>query len=274
MRGHKQIRLCGWGLFLAGAFLCSVLAAQSSKPDWSKEGWIPLFNGQNLDGWIPKICGYPLGENFGNTFRVENGVLKVVYDRYHNRFGGRFGHLFYKVPFTNYVLRVRYRFVGNQLPDGPGWAYRNSGIMIHCQDPKTMRLNQPFPVCVECQLLGGDKKRHKHRPTANVCTPGTDIVMDGKLVTQHCINSTSPTFYGDQWVTVELEVHNSRLIRHWVNGRLVFSYSQPQLDPRDPDARRLLNQGAPKLLKSGYIALQSESHPVEFSKVEILLLDQ
>lgn len=272
MQIQKQIRFYGLELALLGILLCSVQAAQSPKPHWPKEGWIQLFNGKNLDGWIPKIRGYPLGENFGHTFRVENGILKVVYDQYHNRFHGRFGHLFYKISFTNYVLRVRYRFVGKQLPDGPGWAYRNSGIMFHCQDPKTMGLDQRFPVSVECQLLGGDGKHP--RPTANICTPGTHVVIHGKLVTRHCINSTSPTFHGDQWVTVELEVHNSRLIRHWVNGQLVISYSQPQLDPKDPDARRLLEHGAPRLLKSGYIALQSESHPVEFSKVEILLLDQ
>ncbi len=44
--------------------------------------WVPLFNGKNLDGWIPKIAGYPLGEHYADTFRVEDGILKVSYDKY------------------------------------------------------------------------------------------------------------------------------------------------------------------------------------------------
>ncbi len=253
-------------LLLLGLF-CWAGLAKAEKP----EKWIQLFNGKNLDGWIPKITGYEVGENFGNTFRVEDGVLKVVYDQY-DQFNGRFGHLFYKKPFSHYRLRVEYRFVGKQLKGGPAWARRNSGIMIHSQAPETMRKDQKFPVSIEVQLLGGFAKGK--RPTANLCTPGTNVVMNGRLVTRHCTSSSSPTFRGDQWVTVEVEVHGSKLIRHIVNGKVVLEYSQPQLDERDPDAKRLLQAGAPKLLESGYICLQSESHPVEFRKVELLVLDQ
>ncbi|MEJ7588498.1 MAG: hypothetical protein WKI04_13135 [Ferruginibacter sp.] len=44
-----------------------------------KTKWEQLFNGKNLDGWMVKIRGYELNDNFGNTFRVENGVMKVSY---------------------------------------------------------------------------------------------------------------------------------------------------------------------------------------------------
>ena len=232
--------------------------------------WIPLFNGQNLDGWIPKIKGYDLGENFGNTFRVEEGVLKVGYDKY-EKFDNRFGHLFYRQPFSNYVLRVEYRFVGEQVPGGPGWAFRNSGLMIHGQSPESMRKDQDFPVSIEVQLLGGGGSGE--RSTANVCTPGTHFVMDGKLITRHCNSSTSKTYHGDQWVTVEVEVHGSKSITHRVNGETVFQYSQPQLDESDADARKLIVNGE-KLLSGGSISLQSESHPIEFRKVELKKLDE
>ncbi|NOX54472.1 MAG: DUF1080 domain-containing protein [Planctomycetes bacterium] len=253
-------------------FAVALTPAVALAEDAAQKGqWIPLFNGTNLDGWTPKIKGYALGENFGNTFRVENGVLKVVYDQY-DRFNGRFGHLFYKKPFSHYILRVEYRFVGEQLPDGPRWAFRNSGIMIHGQAPETMGKDQNFPVSIEVQLLGGGGRGE--RPTANLCTPGTHVVMDGKLVKRHCISSRSKTYHGDQWVTVEVEVRGHRLIRHKVNGETVLEYSQPQLDDRDPDARKLLAAGAPKMLTGGTISLQSESHPIEFRKVELLVLEE
>jgi hypothetical protein len=238
--------------------------SQTSVPDTSGP-WIQLFNGKNLHGWIPKFAGYKSGVNYKNTFRVEDGLLKVSYDQY-KHFDGQFGHLFYKKKFSSYILRVVYRFVGNQVPGGPVWGYRNNGIMIFCQSPQSMRLDQDYPVSVEVQLLGGNGK--DKRPTANGCTPGTNIVIDGKLITQHCNPSTSPTFNGNQWVAVTVVVHSDSLIRNYVNGKLVFQFSQPQLDPNDPDGKRLL-QKEPKLLKDGYIAIQAESAPTEFKEIEI-----
>lgn len=242
----------------------------ASAGDAPAKGWVSLFNGKDLEGWTPKITGYEFGENFGNTFRVEDGVLKVRYDGY-DSFNGRYGHLFYKDKFSRYRLRVEYRFVGEQVAGGPGWAVRNSGAMLHCQDPKTMRKDQEFPVSVEAQLLGGNGR--DERTTGNVCTPGTHIVMDGKLVTRHCTSSHSKTYHGDQWVTAEFEVNGGEMIRHVIDGEVVLEYEQPQLDPGDNDARKLIGADGDKILTEGYISLQSESHPVEFRKVELLVLE-
>ena len=232
--------------------------------------WRQLFNGKDLDGWTPKITGRELGDNWRNTFRVEGGLLKVAYDQYPD-FGGHFGHLFYREEFSHYRLRVEYRFVGKQTAGGPGWAVRNSGAMLHCQDPKTMTRDQEFPVSIEVQFLGGDGTRERH--TANLCTPGTHVEMGGKLVIRHCTDSTSKTYHGDQWVTVEVEVRGGDVVRHVVGGEVVLEYQKPQLDEGDKDAKRLLEAGAPKLVKEGYIALQAESHPVEFRKVELMVLE-
>lgn len=233
-------------------------------------GWISLFNGKDLDGWRPKIAGYDFGENHADTFRVEDGAIKVRYDGY-DSFGGRYGHLFYKDKFSRYRLRVEYRFVGEQVAGGPGWAVRNSGVMLHCQDPQTMRKDQEFPVSVEAQLLGGNGR--DERTTGNVCTPGTHMVMDGKLVTRHCTSSHSKTYHGDRWVTAEFEVNGGEVVRHVIEGETVLEYEQPQLDPGDDDARKLVGEGGDKILTEGYISLQSESHPVEFRKVELLRLE-
>jgi hypothetical protein len=264
--------LSGTTLGLLIALLMFVLGRADAvrQETQSKDVWVPLFNGKDLDGWKAKIRGYEPGDNFGETFRVENGVLKVSYDHY-TEFDGSFGHLFYKTPFSHYRLRVVYRFVGDQCPGGPSWAFRNSGAMIHGQTPESMRKDQDFPVSVEVQFLGGNGR--DKRSTANVCTPGTNIVMGEKLITQHCTDSASKTYHGDEWVTVEAEVHGNGVIKHFVNGGLVLEYQKAQLDDRDPDGRRLIKNGE-KMLSGGTISLQSESHPIEFRSVEILPLKE
>ncbi len=244
-----------------------VLAQKSNDPD--KKEWIKLFNGRDLTGWDVKIAGYDLNDNFGDTFRVENGVMKVGYEKY-DKFNNRFGHIFYKDKFSYYLIAVEYRFVGDQAPGGAGWATRNSGIMVHCQSAKSMGKNQDFPISIEVQLLGGLGKGE--RTTANLCTPGTNVVINGKLFTTHCVNSTSKTYDGDQWVRVEVEVLGDTTVRHMIDGKPVLEYQQPQIGGGnvanfDPAVKK---DGT--LLSEGYISLQSESHPIEFRKVELLNL--
>jgi len=243
--------------------LAAVLGAKAHNP------WVTLFNGKDLTGWSPKITGYPFGENFGNTFRVKDKKIVVSYDGYGGEFKGRFGHLFYRTPYSNYIFKCEYRFTSEQVADGPGWAWRNSGIMLHCQDPKTMRLDQDFPVSAEFQLLGGPEKGE--RSTGNLCTPGTNVMMGDKLITQHCTNSTSPTFAGDQWVSAEAEVHGAGLVIHRINGKEVIRYSAIQYDPKDRDGKTLLGSGALEI-DHGWISLQSESHPCEFRNIQIQVL--
>lgn len=244
--------------------------AKAVPAEEPQEKWIQLFNGKNLDGWTPKIRYRELGEDPGETFRVEDGKLVVRYDReIYPEFNETFGHIFYKDKFSHYRIRVEYRFVGEQVKGGPNWAIRNSGIMLHGQDPRTMLKDQDFPVSIEVQLLGGDGKNK--RTTSNLCTPGTNVVMNGKLFTPHCTSSRSKTYHGEQWVTAEVEVHGDKVIRHIIDGQTVLEYQQPQLDPRDDNAKALVKDGN-LLLSEGYISLQSESHPVEFRKVELLPL--
>jgi hypothetical protein len=231
--------------------------------------WVTIFNGKNLDGWTPKIKGYALGENYADTFRVEDGVLKVGYDKY-PAFDSKFGHLFYKTKLSSYRLRIEYRFVGDQCKGGPSWALRNSGVMIHGQPPETMGKDQDFPVSIEVQFLGGGETGK--RTTGNVCTPGTNIVMNDKLITQHCTNSTSDTLRGDQWVTAEVEVHGHEKITHKINGQTVLEYEKAQYDPRDKDAQGLIPKTGDLAIHSGSISLQAESHPIEFRKVELMIL--
>lgn len=250
-------------------FQSSMLGPAVAQEAEKKEGdWIALFNGSDLDDWKIKIRYHDLGDNFANTFRVEDGLLKVGYEGY-EKFNETFGHIFYKHPFSHYRLRLEYRFVGDQCAEGPGWAFRNSGVMIHGEAPETMTKDQDFPASIEVQLLGGNGKQA--RTTANLCTPGTNVVMNDELVLRHCTSSTSETYHGDQWVTVEIEVRGNEIIKHIVDGKVVLEYTKPQLDDRDAHSKELIAKaGGEHQLEGGTISLQSESHPVHFRKVELL----
>ncbi len=234
-----------------------------------QEQWIQLFNGKDLQGWDIKVTGHDLNDNTGNTFRVEDGLLKVRYDQYDD-FGRQFGHIFYHEKYSHYRIAVEYRFVGDQVAGGPDWAFRNSGIMIHSQSAQSMWKDQDFPISIEVQLLGGNGS--DERTTANLCTPGTHVEMDGALVEQHCIDSTSKTYHGDDWVRVEVLVLGDSLISHQVEGETVLAYSKPQIgggvvNDFDPAVKQ---EGRP--LTEGFLSLQSESHPLEFRKVALLNL--
>jgi hypothetical protein len=249
---------------LIPAFLSFVLACHSGPKDKTEASWIQLFNGKDLSGWDLKISGYPLNENFMGIFSVQDGILKVSYDKL-DSFRGEFGHIYTKLKFSHYRLRIEYRFTGNQLPGGPDWAIRNSGAMLHTQSAESIGLNQDFPVSIEAQFLGG--LGEGERTTANVCTPGTDIDMNGLPVEGHCTNSTSKTYNGDQWVTVEIIVHGDSIVHHIIEGDTVLTYTRLRIGPDMKPEGYTVADGTP--LKEGHIALQAESHNVEFRKVEL-----
>jgi hypothetical protein len=261
------MKACLFILVIILALAPPLAKGQAAASKAKQQDWIQLFNGRNLDGWTVKIAKHKPGDNFGDTFGVENGLLKISYDKYET-FDGQFGHLFYKDKFSYYLIAVEYRFVGNQIKDGPTWGYRNNGIMVHSQAAKSMGLDQDFPTSVEVQLLGGDGVNE--RPNGNVCTPGTNIVMDGVLYTPHCYQLKAKTYHGDRWVRVVAEVLGSERITHFVEGSSVITYTRPQLDG-DVKSAQFANRSG-ELLSDGYIAIQAESAPTEFRKIELLNL--
>ncbi len=244
------------------------LAAFAQKPADRKD-WLDLFNGKNLDNWVVKIADHELGDNYGDTFRAENGIIRVSYDKY-TEFGNRFSHLFYKQKFSHYLLSMEYRLVGEQFKGAPNYARLNSGVMIHSQAPASILKDQDWPISVEAQFLGNTEKDNRH--TMNVCTPGTDIFMMGEKVKAHCTNSTSKIYRGEGWVKVEVEVLGSERVRHIIDGETVLQYELPQI------GGGVANRYDPKIkmdgtiLSSGYIGLQSESHPVDFRNIKLLNL--
>ncbi|MEJ7682018.1 MAG: DUF1080 domain-containing protein [Segetibacter sp.] len=247
-------------------FYHSCVSKKVSVEQKDTKKWVSLFNGKNLDNWKPKIAGYKLGENFGNTFRVENGILSTRYDKY-DSFNNRFGALYYDKKLTNYRLKVEYRFVGSLTPGAPSWGFRDGGIQYHCQSPATVGLNQPFPVCLEYNLHGGNGR--DERPTGEICTSGMFVEINGKRNESNCTPPTvKRTFHGDQWVTAEIDVRDGK-ITHFVNGEQIIEFENPRFDSTHPVAKDFIIGGS-DAVKDGYISLQSNSHPMDFRRVEIM----
>lgn len=261
--------ICAFILF---NFICVAGLAQK-KPD--PEKWISLYNGKDLNNWDIKIAGHALNDNYKNTFRAEGDMIRVAYDQYQN-FDDKYGHMYYKTPYSHYILRFEYRFLGNQVPGGEKWNVRNSGIMYHSQPAKSLTMEQDFPVSLEIQLLGGLGTEERH--TGNLCTPGTQMHMNGKLVSDHCIDSNSKTYHGDRWVKAEIQVYGDSLVRHIIEGDTVLTYQKPEIGEAQwkqgkEDAYSKIwkaKDGMP--LKEGYIALQAESHAIDFRNLRLLNL--
>ncbi|MGB5667033.1 MAG: DUF1080 domain-containing protein [Maribacter sp.] len=261
-------KLKGLACFLIVLTMSQCKTLKTSEKD---KGWENIFNGQDIANWTVKIHHYETGDNYGDTFRVEDGIIKVRYDNYDGDFNDRFGHLYYNTPYSYFHLSMEYRFVGKLHPGAPSYTLKNSGVMYHSQDPKTMPKEQNWPISVEMQFLGGIDK-DKARPTGNMCSPGTEVVYQGKVYPGHCINSSSETYFGNQWVHAELIVLGDSLVTHMINGDTVLQYTKPQIgggvvEGFDPTIKK---DG--QLLKEGFIALQSEGQPIDFRNVKIINL--
>ncbi|MBE7168959.1 MAG: DUF1080 domain-containing protein [Williamsia sp.] len=247
-------------------FLLLLGCSPHHKPTATQE-WVKLFNGKDINDWVVKIYHHETGENFGNTFRVEEGMIKVRYDQYGD-FNDQFGHLFFKTPFSHFHLKFDYRFTGELQKGAPSYTIMNSGVMFHSQDPHTIRKEQNWPISIEMQLLGG-LGDGKPRPTGNMCSPGTDIVYNGSIYKDHCLNSTSKTYEKNVWVHAELIVLGDSLVTHIINGDTVLQYSKPSMGGGIVNGydSTIFQPGKP--LTSGFVALQSEGQPIDFKNIEL-----
>ena len=257
--------VCKKGILL---LLLTITASYISAQSEAMEGWHSMFNGEDLSGWTTKIHHYEVGDNHGDTFRVKDSIIQVRYDQYEGDFNERYGHLYYNQPYSYYHLQLEYRFVGELHPGAPVFTVKNSGLMFHSQDPRSIPKEQDWPISVEMQFLAG-LEEGKSRPTGNMCSPGTDVVYDGKIDPRHCINSSSDTYFGDQWVKAELIVRGDSLITHKINGKTVLEYTQPQIGGGVVHRYDPTVKFDGQLLKEGFIALQSEGQPIDFKNIKI-----
>ncbi|MFY0652987.1 MAG: DUF1080 domain-containing protein [Cyclobacteriaceae bacterium] len=266
----------------------SLLSCTNQKPVTNekpvipeKENWIQLFNGKDLTGWDIKFSGHEINDNYKNTFKVEDGILKVDYGEYEN-FDKKYAHLYYQKPFSHYRLRIEYRFVGGQLPGGETWENFNSGVMLHSQSAQDQQFDQDFPASIEMQFLG--EVEGENRTNGNLASPGTHVINEqDTLHTRHMLYSTYKAPAGEGWVNIEAIVLGDSIVHHVVEGDTVLTYTKPRIggwEQRDNRERPWVedlswfqeNEGKP--LKEGYISLQAESHGIHFRKIELLDLSE
>lgn len=265
LRGPVMVTLAAFAL---GG--CATAGTGSSRTDPNEPAWVEIFNGRDLSGWIVKIAKHDLGVNFGDTFRVQDGMIQVRYDQYGD-FNDQFGHLYYDQPLSHYLVSLEYQFVGEVQPGAPDYVLLNSGIMVHALDPRTMLRDQDWPISVEMQfyaeLPGGNP-----RPTGNMCSPGTNVVYNGQLDTRHCINATGRALPKDVWVRAEALVLGDSIVRHIINGDTVLTYTRPQIGGGTVSGHDSAMKQDGKVLSEGYLALQSEGQPINFRNVRLLVL--
>jgi hypothetical protein len=258
-------------IILSLAFVLVVISCNSKVKTTDEENWQTLFNGKNLDNWVVKIHHHEVGDNYANTFRVKDSAIQVNYDGYDD-FDERYGHLFYKEPFSSYHLKFEYRFTDQWLEDAPSYTFRNSGVMFHSQDPNTILKEQDWPISVEYQMLA-DAGDGKPRPTGNMCSPGTEVFYEGEMDPRHCVNSSSETYKWDEWIKAELIVYKDSLVIHRVNGVKVLEYTRPQIGGGVVNGYDPAIKVDGKSLTEGYIALQAEGQGVEFKEIKIKKLN-
>lgn len=263
------------------SFSCKTTSTVSKQ---NTEEWTSLFNGTDLTNWDIKIADYPINENYKNTFLVEDGMIRINYNEYET-FDNAYGHMYYKESYSHYKIKFDYRFVGDQIEGGATWNVRNSGIMLHSQSAQSNDFEQDFPVSIEMQLLGG--LGSEERTTGNVCTPGTAVMMGDTINYNHCINSTSKTYHGDQWVSAEAIVLGGKSMQFIIENDTVLVFQKPligggfisqeyqgkdwdQFGVKEGKSKWIAQDGV--VLTEGYISLQAESHPIDFKNIELLNL--
>ncbi len=260
----------------------SVALGGAANKAWAEDStWVQLFNGKDLSDWDIKFAGKELNVNFNNTFKVVDSAISVDYSGW-TRFSDEFGHAANKTKaYSHYLLRVEYQVGPTQVTGGPAWAVQNNGLMVHSQSMASMTLKQDFPISMETQLLGAGNTGSNPKNTMNLCTPGTAFYNNpsgGSVNMEHCVPSTATARPAPgTWAWVSVSVMGDSIIRHFnqksPTGTPVFTYYRPVYwtgNVANPPANTPAN-GTP--LKSGYIAIQAETHPYKFRKMELLDLE-
>ncbi len=219
-------------LILIGVSLLSVMVNTCNK---AKE--VELFNGKDLSGWHVDVPEMDTNATAINPFIIRNNLLVSL--------GTPQGHLITDKEFSNYRLRVEYRFAGK-----PG----NCGVLVNASTPRA--LYKMFPKSIECQMQHGDAgdfwcivEDIKVDDMESRRGPKDEWgITEGKERRIKNLTDSSEKPLGE-WNTMIIECVGSS-IKVWENGDLV-------------------NSGYDCTANHGKIALQAEGSEVEFRKVEL-----
>jgi len=132
-------------ILLAGLLTVSLTLFAAEKSD----GFKPLFNGKNLDGFYIFLGKGPKNADTNGCIQIENGTLHM----YRGKAQGSqqlFGYISTEREFENYHLRFEYKWGTNRF-GGRANVKRDAGVIYHMFGNDSV-----WPNGVECQVQEGD----------------------------------------------------------------------------------------------------------------------
>src|SRR4030095_1407778 len=276
-RGAGQARPCKIGarllalkisllLVLSIAFHSIMIAAPPQSPlDSNEAGWIPLFNGKNLDGWYTWLPSMGRDNDPDGVFKVDDGVLHIL-DLPEADQEQEFGYIATNNEYSNYRLRFQYKW-GSKRFAPRAHDPRDSGLLYHFIGPDRI-----WPASVECQVQEGDTGDfYLIAGTALTTTVEASDIETKKYKADGVAYDTRPAFDRivrsgtfdllTDWNTVEVIVSGAT-VAHSVNGVVNNRATRiRQPDPSDPSRFIPLTRGR--------ILFQAEGAEVFYRNIEL-----
>ena len=153
----------------AGALLFTSLFEQA---DANSNGWSPLFNGQNLEGW--EVVN-------GGKWTVEDGQIvarRIASDT-------RGGWLVTKKDYQDFSLRLKFR---------PGTDSFNSGVLI--RDPGHAMVSRPAFSGFEIQLQQGEPDANTNGAIYDIARAYPKLIdpQGWSMIEIHCVGDHISSF--------------------------------------------------------------------------------
>ena len=144
------MKVCLLAVILGGSVLVHAEEQKEKEPKASSEGFSPLFNGKNYDGWYIKLKDgdEALGKR---VFAIEDGMIHVFDDSWPDEIDldegtdATIGMLYTKKEFQRYHLKFDYKWGKRKANYFAKWHY-DAGVYYHISDDKI------FPTGVEFQI--------------------------------------------------------------------------------------------------------------------------
>ena len=214
-------------------FVAILLAAPAAAADPDKDGFVPLFNGKDLTGWVP-VNVHP------GTFVVKGDEIVTT--------GQPIGYMRTEKQFENFVLELEWMHV-NKTEVG------NSGLFVWGDAlPVT---GSPFTRGIEVQVLVNLEYKDK-KGNVTATSHGDVFAIQGASCkpdrphpngSMRCLPSEYRAKGGGEWNHYRVEANNG-VIKLSVNGKEVSGVSECK--PR-----------------KGYLALESEGAECHFRNLLI-----
>ena len=214
---------------LAPLFLSSLVVGAQEK-------MMPLFNGDNLNGWYSFLRTKGRNNDPEKVFVVENGLLHIS--------GKEFGYIATEKTFKDFHLVAEFKWGEKKYPPRDAdTTKRDNGILYYM--PAAVK-DTVWPRSIECQVQEGDVGDFW-------LIDSTTLIIDGKRVApkinQRVIKKQDAERPHGEWNRVEV-ISKKGKITHIVNGVVV-------------------NEGQDPNVTEGRIVIQSEGAEIYYRKLDI-----